>query len=242
MSRVLIHPLFTGQELTNNIALVSASGVYFARAEFTPVTLGELQSNSSNCQLFGWGGSTPIPRRDSLTVYSAPYCNPSYPQAFCSPLGPNPHATCSASQGSPVFCGDFAVLRGFSLNHEACNVDSKGNYLNFHSIAPFRTWIQTAMENEIGNTVAPGFIVNIVAYPSANISAAVTRCLGTIITDRHVLTTSSCVTVDSSSSIGVKYQTAQGTRTVNAANVFTHPNYTITAIRKLNDVAVIKVS
>lgn len=120
--------------------IIQVSGTFDER--IIPRSLGSLKSNSS-CQLFGWGPSSiGFTRGDAVTVFGSQYCNSSLPQAYCSNHPTIFHYSCNAMTGSPVTCGNEAIVDGFLINNASCSSNEDGRVsLNFHSVGQFSEWI-----------------------------------------------------------------------------------------------------
>lgn len=78
-----------------------------------------------------------------ISVFEPQYCDPNYPQVFCSSFPSLATGPCTASRGSPVVCISGHVS-GFVINERGCTTaDAHGrNLLHYHSVNDFRAWIE----------------------------------------------------------------------------------------------------
>lgn len=89
------------------------------------------------------------------------------------------------------------------------------------------------------------FIVTVTEYVSGNFNGAVGRCPGTIITDRHVLTTADCATpTNNSMLLGIRINFdfgngGYGSTSVPALRAHIHPDYN--GDLHSNNIAVVRV-
>lgn len=121
----------------------------FNTTVFPPRHLGGLKTNSF-CNLFGWGGAREFPRRDRIEVLNSTYCDPDFPQVFCSRFASTSANTCDANAGSPVTCDDdVSTVAGFLLNNNRSCIENGDRFeLNFHSVEPFKEWIEKVSSSE----------------------------------------------------------------------------------------------
>jgi hypothetical protein len=148
--------------------------------------------------LFGWGGAFIDSRQDLVSVVDSELCDPNFPNVFCSVFESVDHETCDAVVGSPLICGN--ALAGFLINNRTCTSVGDQHVLRYHSVGDFGAWIKVVTSDESIENPAR-FILNIASYNVPDIDAPVTRCVGSVITNRHIVTTATCVNVDSSQGI-----------------------------------------
>lgn len=173
----------------------------------------------TNCNLFGWGGVTLNPRRDSVAILSPQSCDENLPRIFCSNFESASDRSCTASRGSPLVC-DGNSIAGMLISDGTCTTTGVGNHLRYHSISDYIVWMQNVVngknpdDNNPDNNPIPTtgrFIVNVVHYSPGN--SPTVRCSGTIITSEHVLTTASCTIVPASLQVGIQTETSNGLST-----------------------------
>jgi hypothetical protein len=184
---------------------------FFFGGTFRPRPISSLQANT-DCELFGWGGGLQNPRRDLVTVLDSKFCNPKFPDTFCSMFATETHRSCNAMLASPIVCGN--IISGFLINDGTCTfINNNQTALSYLSVGDFADWIQrvTSNEPEIGNNER--FVVNILQFTSGNIQESTFRCSGTIIAPRHVLTTASCGKVSEPFEIAIQIILESGTST-----------------------------
>ncbi|KAG4070041.1 hypothetical protein HA402_013701 [Bradysia odoriphaga] len=137
--RAFIHPDYEGDIYSNNVAVVLVDGK-FDSISLPPRTLGSIQSNSTTCTLFGFGGAALYPETVEVVPYTPANCYSNRSQAYCSEHVPLTRA-CSASVGSPLVCNPQSV-DGILLQ-TGCQEESPGRYLQpYHSVDEFREWIE----------------------------------------------------------------------------------------------------
>jgi hypothetical protein len=170
--------------------------------EFFTTNMPELSlfglSSYNNCNLFGWGeqSENSTLRQTAVQVHSPQFCDPKFPEVFCSLVDTSSDEICSASLGSRLVCSnDSSKFAGILLNNETCSTTESGNtVLRYHSISHYNKWIDEVLKSDDKNRdISTSYIVNIIKYTSPDVNTAITSCVGTIITLRHVLTTASCV-------------------------------------------------
>lgn len=167
-----------------------------------------------------------MPRQDLVTIVGSELCDQNFPDIFCSTFDSLDDVTCNAILGSPVICGN--ALAGFLINDESCTIVGDQNVLRYHSVGDFGEWIKEITTNESIEDIAR-FILNVAVYDLPDTESAVTRCVASVITQRHVLTTASCVSVEKSQGIVVQTIVANENETeITSAlpiRVSIHPDY-----------------
>jgi hypothetical protein len=139
--------------------------------------------------------------------------------------------------GSPLTCLDSSVVSGILLNDQSCSASGSYFLLNYLSLGPSASWInEVTSDDSVEN---PRFTVDVMHYFN-NISDAVQRCTGTIISDNRILTTASCVLVEKTKQIAIQSFIGGTRERVNTRNVFIHPDYKPSQHREAN-VAVVEV-
>lgn len=197
---------------------------------------------NTTCNLYGWGQQTAFPQSVSVSIYDSEFCNPDLPQVWCSTFVSTLHQTCYAVLGSPVLCDDNSRFSGFMTSDGCSEIRGQGQ-ISYHSVLTHRLWLEEVFNSEIVSS--SNFVANVMELLDVNIiGTARFRCIGTIISERHLLTTASCVSIPTGSvqGIGVEADWAErGFMTVQAEEIFIHPDFIETQTRIAN-VAVIKVS
>ena len=149
------------------------------------LSLEDLQSNTT-CSLFGWGQQSWNPRRETVSIYSSEFCDPALPQVSCSTFESNEHSSCSATLGSPVLCDEDLWFSGFVITEGCVTVDSRVK-LNYHSISPYRNWIDEVIRADaVDRLNSQLFVVNIMQLEQGRMDTLKIRCSGTIIHLRRV--------------------------------------------------------
>jgi hypothetical protein len=159
---------------------------------FLPRQVGILQADT-DCRLLGWGGDLIDPPSHSINIIDSLYCDSSFPDAFCSVIDSPAHEVCSAQLGSPVLCG--SAFAGFLINDQACSTVDERNFLTFISVGEFGAWIREVTRPDILR-YNDRFILEIAHYDVPFIESAEFQCVGSAVTERHILTTASCVEVE----------------------------------------------
>lgn len=114
----------------------------WSRPIFLPRFLGALESNRSDCNLYGWGEVNGHNRHsEAISIFSSTFCTPNFEQVFCTTFASASHATCTAIQGSPVTCGDESIVAGILINNGTCSHNGNRILLNYHSVHDFTDWI-----------------------------------------------------------------------------------------------------
>jgi hypothetical protein len=94
-------------------------------------------------------------------------------------------------------------LSGFLLNNQTCHAADDGKFsLKFHSIFSFRKWIDAVIDI-VGLKNRDYFVVRVFEYLKSDSDVVKRSCVGTAITQRHVLTTATCVTVTGGEGYGI---------------------------------------
>lgn len=174
---------------------------------FVARSLGGL-TTSTTCNLFGWGGELLDPRRDAVLVNN--YCDPDFPQNFCTIFDSFSHATCSALHGSPLTCGNDMEVAGFVTNVGGCRTDAGRPVLNYVSVNDVHDWIEGIFGPELPERDPVNFIVTVLEFTPPSGEGAIPRCFGTVITSNRILTTASCVTIESPRELAVQTRIVQG--------------------------------
>lgn len=175
---VFIHPSYdSSQERAHNVAVIHVSRArssdpqnlikrifqipeQWASAEFFPRTIGSLQSNSTDCNLYGWGETVGIvPDRTQVAVYGSQYCDATSQQVFCSAFAANT-TPCTARLGSPVTCGDGSAVAGFLINDRNCTVIGNRYLAYYHSVGEFREWIQQVSRADVATKISAALILS----------------------------------------------------------------------------------
>lgn len=197
---------------------------FFFNLVFQPRQLGLLEPNT-NCSLFGWGGALIIPRDDPVTILSSELCDSSFPDIFCSLLDSEDDEICTAQLGSPVMCGN--VFAGFLINDGSCTTVDGQAFLKYQSVGEFGEWIQEVTEPEV--EPISSFILSVAVYDAPDYEFTESRCAALAITKRHVITTASCVTVESFQGIVIETMFSEDNETVISSTlpvrVSIHPDY-----------------
>lgn len=118
------------------------NGTLDSTGSFGTKSYGKLETNTT-FNVFGWGGELDNPRRDPVTVLRSQFCNPQFPQAYCSIFAGN-NSICSAKLGSPILKGDAssASIDGFLISEGYCTSNGSQFILNYHSVDDFKDWIK----------------------------------------------------------------------------------------------------
>jgi secreted trypsin-like serine protease len=190
-----------------------------------------------SCNLYGWGDEQVNPRRDAVSVDEPQQCDPNFPQVFCSRHSSQSEGSCTARLGSPLVCLGSLTVTGILLNDQSCSASGSNFLLNYHSLHRFQDWINEVTSDDYQEN--PRFTVFVMHYTN-DISDAVQRCAGTIISDRHVLTTASCVSVQPSTQIAIESYVGSEKRLVSTRQVTIHPAYIPSQNTEAN-VAVVEV-
>ena len=84
------------------------------------------------------------------------------------------------------------------------NCDQPHSAINYHSVATFREWYEEVVR--IDNAGQAVFIAHVMEFIPTNIATQRIRCAGTIISENHLLTTATCVSLPANSQavIGVQ--------------------------------------
>lgn len=93
------------------------------------------------------------------------------------------------------------MVAGFVANVDGCSTNAGRTILNYHSVNDFRDWIEGVVGPELPEREAANFIVEVM---ERNVFL---RCFGTIISTNRVLTTATCVTINSASPFELEVQT-----------------------------------
>lgn len=129
------------------------------------------------------------------------------------------------------------------MTSDGCNNVGGRGQINYHSVLTHRVWLEEVFHSEIVSS--KNFIANVMELLDVNIiGSARFRCIGTIITERHLLTTASCVTIPEGSVQGIGVEAdweGVGFTTIQAEEIFIHSDFVENQSRIAN-VAVIKVS
>ena len=124
----------------------------FNTSVFTLRKLGGLGSDTL-CSLFGWRGQLSYPRRDLINVHNSTFCNPNFPQVYCSEFSSSAISTCTANAASPVMCDSTEDLQEISgiliASNNTCIDNNERVELHFHSIEPFIEWIEEVSEANV---------------------------------------------------------------------------------------------
>lgn len=175
VQRIFIHPNFTETKSDeNNVAIIlvrkhtfiltyetffphcaqffQMSGS-FNVSEIIPKKLGKLSSNSS-CNLYGWGGASRFPKRQSVEVFHPSYCDPMKPKMFCMSQRSINESTCEAYPGSPIICDESLFLAGFisQIDRKCREIEDKV-ILEFQSIGESIEWIKTISKGSNNNQI-----------------------------------------------------------------------------------------
>lgn len=117
----------------------------FNTSVFTLRKLGGLGSDTL-CSLFGWRGGHTHPRRDLINIYNSTFCDPNFPQVYCTEFSSSEISTCTANAASPVMCDSTEDLQEISgiliASNNTCIDNNERVELHFHSIEPFVEWIK----------------------------------------------------------------------------------------------------
>lgn len=138
------------------------------------------------------------------------FCDPNFPQNFCTLFDSISHSTCSAMHGSPLTCGNDMAVAGFLTNVEGCSTNAGRTILNYHSVHDFHDWIEGVFGPELPERDPVNFIVTVMEFTPPSTAGAIPRCFGTIITSSRVLTSASCATTESPLELLVQTRIVQG--------------------------------
>jgi hypothetical protein len=101
-----------------------------------------------------------------------------------------------------VFSSDSS-LSGFLLNNQSCLAGDDGKFsLKIHSIFNYLKWIDTVIDT-VGLNYRDYFVIRVFEHLKSDSSVVKRTCLGTAITQRHILTTATCVTVSGGEGYGI---------------------------------------
>jgi hypothetical protein len=166
----------------------------------------DLPSNST-CNLFGWG--YPIrgpPRTEVISIYGPSFCDSNFPQTSCSTFNETNNQTCTAVIGSPVLCGSEGRFTGFQVS-QGCVQGQNQQTMTFHSVNTFRTWIEEVLRSSRQTfNVATANVVEF--FPNDIILTPRTRCAGTFISERHVVTIATCVILPENANVEIGVETS----------------------------------
>lgn len=187
-----------------------------------------------------------------MTILDSQFCDPEFPEIFCSKFDDLSHETCNAMHASPIICGN--LISGFLINDGNCSTENNETTLEYHSVGDFDEWIRQVTSGVLEKRGR--FIVDVMQFEKGMINRAKFSCSGTLITLRHVLTTATCLNLPSSMATAIQFGTGTGSRltsntkcfvdtliiicmiSVEVLNVFIHPDY----IASRNDVANIAIA
>jgi hypothetical protein len=159
-----------------------------------------LPSNTT-CNLFGWG-QTPgtNPRSESVSIYRSEFCDPAHPQVSCSTFASTGHEFCNAELGSPVLCDGNTRFTGF-MTSNGCVQGQNQAVINYQSVNAIRRWFEEVIATDDQRTT--NFAVRVMELVGGNIATERVRCVGTVITDHHLLTAATCVIVPENSQFSI---------------------------------------
>lgn len=162
---------------------------------------------------------------------------------FCSLAESSSDVECSAHLGSPVMCGD--VFAGFLINDQKCSVARKQTFLTYLSVGEFGPWIRKTTRPDVPR-YDDRFILDIAHYEVPFTEEAEKQCVGSAITERHIITAASCVDIEPSKGILVqKTETDENETHITShmpAIISIHPDYYREESRLSSDVAILLVS
>lgn len=76
--------------------------------------------------------------------------------------------------------------------------------INYQSVASFRTWYEEVVR--IDNAGQAVFVAHVMEFIPTNIATQRIRCAGTIISENHLLTAATCVTIPENSTLVIGVQ------------------------------------
>lgn len=131
------------------------------------------------------------------------------------------------------------------MTSDGCLDDGTRISISYQSVNTFRVWIEEVLSaDSIEREDSTRFVANVIEIPPRGSGFDRFRCVGTVISQRHLLTTASCVVLPENTqmTIGVQaFWEGSGWNTVAAQSVFIHPDFNANNARTAN-VAVILVS
>ena len=215
---------------------------HFTSPNFPPRAVSDLPSNVT-CNLYGWDQHTAAPRHEDVFIYRAEFCDPNSPQISCSTFQSLQDEICSARLGSPVFCEANFRFSGF-MTSDGCISDGTRVLVNYQSTNTFRLWFDEVLRADSNDRhESSQFIVNVMEFNPRVGASERFRCVGTLITQHHVLTMASCVQATSNFQfvIGVQANWQNiGRSVVEPEAISIHPNFEAAQMFTAN-VAVIRV-
>lgn len=124
------------------MAVVTVDGSWLGNdpnIHLTHRILGRLDTNQTYF-LQGWGQYLAVPRRREVMVFGANFCDPLFPQSFCTVFESGNAEECTAEQGSALaFTG--SSIDGIVLNNQVCAYVNGRFMLNYQNVDQFRGWI-----------------------------------------------------------------------------------------------------
>jgi V8-like Glu-specific endopeptidase len=247
---------FLNENSENNLAIINAVSFclnenildYFLRIFFNQGILGSnfLRRTLDTSEIavdrngifYGWGAtSDKNPRNTSVVLNRAQSCDPKFLQVYCSTHSSHTDDVCSAREGSLVVREDTGIVLGILLNNQSCSTNGDKIQLNYHSLAQQAPWIFYTADIDFVDT---RFSVDVLHF-TTSLNEGTPRCIGTIISENKVLTTASCVLVESGTNIGVRTFSGITQNRLKAKSVFVHPKYLKNRSDSVN-VAVIEIA
>ena len=169
-----------------------------------------------------------IPPKELISILNYEDCDANIPDfdSFCSLVDAEESEVCTAFLGSPVMCGE--VFAGFLTNNGTCSANDDSMFLSFLSVGEFGSWIQEVTKPNLTKKDEK-FILSIAHYDVLDIETAVVQCVGSVITEKHIVTTASCVNVPPSKGIIVQQKLTNENETdvISALPIIVsiHPDY-----------------
>lgn len=122
-------------------------------------------------------------------------------QISCSSFATNSDI-CTAGPGSPVLCRSNLEFSGILLNNGSCEESINGYTLKYHSIDVFQSWIDEVLKADSYEKVMPtNYVVSIMEVYELDLRF---KCLGTVISENHVLTSAYCASTSSYYQVAVR--------------------------------------
>lgn len=160
--------------------------------------------------------------KEQVSIVEPSFCDPQKSQTFCSIFQSNVTA-CGAYPGSPILCNnDLKTIDGILLgNSYSCNERDNEFSLEYTSLINHTNWINQTMQVEIEEDSK--FIVAILDYDKS-FQDSEFKCYATIFTERHVLTTATCIqSIKKNTAIQVQFR--NGATTTSTSRNFIHPDF-----------------